>query len=235
MKLPSFNPYLGNNTQPMGLSRYLDGLLTNMGTLLLCNLYFLLCCIPIITIGPSLLALNKVCTMLVRGKSVHATRDFFDAFRKNFKAGIVITFTVVPVLLWNAYMMLVYLLIYLQTGEGMLHCCLFLFMYIFVSTFSMYLISLLVHLKANFYTTLRNTVLCCMIGKGSTIFGGISTAVLILDGPLCLPASVPLLLLIYFSFVMYHVGFFSWKVMDKHIFAPYYEEHPEEAEADGYC
>ena len=99
MKLPSFNPYLGNNTQPMGLSRYLDGLLTNMGTLLLCNLYFLLCCIPIITIGPSLLALNKVCTMLVRGKSVHATRDFFDAFRKNFKAGIVITFTVVPVLL----------------------------------------------------------------------------------------------------------------------------------------
>lgn len=61
---------------------------TRVFDLMWLNILFLLCCLPIITIGVSASALYSVCLKLVRNEETYVTRDFFHAFHQNLKQGI---------------------------------------------------------------------------------------------------------------------------------------------------
>ncbi|MCM1307402.1 MAG: YesL family protein [Butyrivibrio sp.] len=55
-----------------------------LGCLILVNIYFLLCCIPIVTIGASLTAADFVCYKMKEEPDVKITSVFFRAFASNF-------------------------------------------------------------------------------------------------------------------------------------------------------
>ena len=55
---------------------------------MLLNILFLLCCLPLVTIGASASALYSVCLKLVRNEETYVAKDFFHAFRQNLKQGI---------------------------------------------------------------------------------------------------------------------------------------------------
>lgn len=233
MKLPSFNPYLSNNDRPIGLARYFDTLFTNIAPLLLCNLLFILCCLPVVTAGPALIALNRVACKALQHKSIHIA-DFWDAFKKNFSQGILITFTLIPLLLWTLYLCGATLQCYLNGDMTLLPFCGFLVTYFSLCCYSIYLLPMLAYMNSNFTTVLKNAFFLCFVGSGYTIGGGISTAIIFTLVLLYLPKSLPLILLIYFSLTVYNACFFAWKTMDREIFQPYYEQHPEQAKKDHY-
>ena len=54
------------------------------------NILWLICCIPIVTVGPSTTALYYVMLKLVRDEESHNTRSFFRSFKQNLKQGIII-------------------------------------------------------------------------------------------------------------------------------------------------
>lgn len=58
--------------------------------LIILNLLWLLCCIPVITIGPATCSLFAVAMRLAKGEPVSVVRTFFHTFRENFWQGIVI-------------------------------------------------------------------------------------------------------------------------------------------------
>ena len=234
MKLPNFNPYLGKESHPVGLARYLDTLFMNIGQLMVCNLLFLVCSLPVITIGPGLIALSRICCTMLHGQSVAPVHDFFDAFKKNFKAGLIVTFTIVPLYIWEFYMSGAALQNYMETGEYLPQFLLFFVGFLLLNCFSLYLFPLLAYLKADGWTVLNNAFLLCFIGSGYTLFGGISSVILVAAGVLSLPNSLPLFITIFFCFLMYHFCFFGWKIVDQYVFTPYYEAHPEEMEQDHY-
>lgn len=64
--------------------------INKVGELLILNLLFLLCCIPIVTIGASATALYVVLFKLVRKESGYIVKDFFKAFACNFKKSTII-------------------------------------------------------------------------------------------------------------------------------------------------
>ncbi len=59
------------------------------------NILWLVCCIPIVTIGPSTAAFYSAMITLIRGEESYVYRDFFLAFRHKFRrnmgAGLLIT------------------------------------------------------------------------------------------------------------------------------------------------
>ena len=59
-------------------------LLDRLATLVMLNIYFLLCCLPLVTIGASTTALYTVTLQEARGDARSITASFFRAFRKNF-------------------------------------------------------------------------------------------------------------------------------------------------------
>ena len=62
-----------------------------VGDLVLVNILFLICSIPIVTLGASSAALNTVAFQMVRGEESGVARAFFSAFRKNLLQGVLLT------------------------------------------------------------------------------------------------------------------------------------------------
>lgn len=80
-----------------GFAWFLDILYREFFPMLGLNLIFLLYCLPIVTIGPAFVALNSLLMRMVRDKPVDVFRDFFPAFKENFKSGMVIFWVQVAV------------------------------------------------------------------------------------------------------------------------------------------
>lgn len=78
--------------------------LSRLADLVLLNIIFLICCIPIITIGASLTAMYKITLKIAFKEDGYIIRDFFKAFKQNFiQATIIwiITFFIGILLLFN--------------------------------------------------------------------------------------------------------------------------------------
>ncbi len=63
-------------------------LLTDIFDLVFANVLFLICCLPVLTIGPAISALYKVCRNIQESRGEGVVRTFFSAFKDNLKDGI---------------------------------------------------------------------------------------------------------------------------------------------------
>lgn len=64
--------------------------LSKMADLMWLNVLTLLCCLPVVTIGASLTALNYMALKIVRDEECYVTRGFFKSFKQNFRQATVI-------------------------------------------------------------------------------------------------------------------------------------------------
>lgn len=64
--------------------------LMRLGDMIILHVIWLICCIPIITIGPATVAANYVALKLVRDEGTSVVTMFFKAFRRNFRQGVVL-------------------------------------------------------------------------------------------------------------------------------------------------
>ena len=70
-----------------GFARFLEIVSSQCVSLLKVNLLFLLGCIPIVTIPLSLYAMNCVVLQMVQDRSIKCLRDYWEAFRREWKRG----------------------------------------------------------------------------------------------------------------------------------------------------
>ena len=77
-----------------------------LADIVILNLLTLVCSLPIITAGAAAAALNDACIRLVRMEDGELGRDYFRAFRANFKNGTLawLLFLVCAVLLYFDYL-----------------------------------------------------------------------------------------------------------------------------------
>lgn len=71
--------------------------LNRIGDIILANLLFLLCSIPLVTIGPSLTALYHCMLRIVKGNDNGTIKTFFRAFRQNFVQSLTAWLAIVAV------------------------------------------------------------------------------------------------------------------------------------------
>ncbi len=64
--------------------------LNKLADLMWLNILTMLCCIPVITVGPSLTAMHYMALKIVRNEEGYITRGFFKSLRENFKQGVAI-------------------------------------------------------------------------------------------------------------------------------------------------
>lgn len=73
----------------------------NIFDIFILNTLWLICCIPVFTIGPSTTACYYAAINLARGESSSVSRDFFRSFKQNFKQGV---FLGIPLLLLGLFL-----------------------------------------------------------------------------------------------------------------------------------
>ena len=121
--------------------------------IVLLNLLFLLCSIPIVTIGASLTAMHCVLLQFVRDDDVHFVKDFFKSFKREFRQS---TLLWLPMLLIAAVLFADQAMI-LPGLEGAPRTLLFLAT-LFFEVFWLLLMIYLWPLQARYTNPLRQTV-----------------------------------------------------------------------------
>ena len=64
--------------------------LTKFADLIILNVLTMICCIPIVTVGAAFTSLHYVCLKMARGEECYIVKDYFKAFKSNFKQATVI-------------------------------------------------------------------------------------------------------------------------------------------------
>ena len=64
--------------------------LNKVADLMWLNVLTLICCIPIVTVGPALTALHYMALKIARDEECYIARDYFKSFKLNLRQGIVI-------------------------------------------------------------------------------------------------------------------------------------------------
>lgn len=67
------------------------GLLNKSGEIILLNMVFLLCCLPVITLGPALASLYYATMKSIRRERGYPVREFFFSMKRTLKKGILLT------------------------------------------------------------------------------------------------------------------------------------------------
>ena len=81
--------------------------LWKMADLIALNLVWLVCCIPIVTIGPSTTAMYCVVRIIARGEWPAIFKTFFKAFKENFKQSLLVFLALlIPICLVAVYLLL---------------------------------------------------------------------------------------------------------------------------------
>ena len=65
--------------------------LTKMADLIILNILYMICCIPIVTIGAASTALYTVSMKAVKNEESYIIRGYFKAFKENFKISMTAT------------------------------------------------------------------------------------------------------------------------------------------------
>ena len=63
--------------------------MNRVADLMILNVIYILCCIPVITIGPATTALYYVTLKMARNEESYIVKSFFKSFKLNFKQGLV--------------------------------------------------------------------------------------------------------------------------------------------------
>ena len=191
--------------------------MSRVADLIILNLLCIVCCIPLVTIGPSIAAMFYVTLKMVRNEESYIVRGFFKSFKQNLKQGIVI----------NLIMLAAALLLYFDisicrsTPGTIGKVLMVLFMMILVVYLMIFLY--IYPVLAKFYNTIKNTftnaflmsirhlpytalMILVTAAPGSCIF--------LFQVPRYSPMVILLLVLIGFSGIAYINSHFFVKIFD---------------------
>ena len=145
------------------------------------SILWVICCIPVFTIGASTTALYYTVHKSIRGDRGYTTRTFFGAFRDNFKAATL------PYLIWLAVMIVLgcdAYITYQVLKTGSMKGAFFYFFLIMIAVaimWSAFLFPYIARFENGIFATLRNALLLAAAHIPSTIvIVGLSVGSLIL-------------------------------------------------------
>ena len=196
---------------------------TRLGELVLLNLCFLLCCLPVVTIGAASTALYTVCFHFDSKQEKTAVTSFFRAFRQNLKQGSLLWLIIGALCAGVCGLVLLFLRASGVARYGLLPSLVLLLVCLIVASYTFPLLSLFDNSCGG---TLKNALI---LGLGnlprSVCIVAVNLAPLILllaDFMLFLRLSI-FLVFLYFSGAAYVNTFLLRKVV-----APYLPEEAEE-------
>lgn len=207
--------------------------MSRVADLIILNLLFLLCCIPIVTIGPAITAMYYVTMKMVRNEESYIARSFFKSFRENLKQGLAIwLITLALVILEFMDFIIMRQLsggIYTVVKYGLLVIALLMVMIL------QYVFPLLAKFVNTVKNTIRNALLMSLRHLPYTILMlliSIAPIIAMLFNTTIFSYGILAYFLLGFSTLAFAKSFFLVKIFDKYI--PKDENEEEDKDADDW-
>lgn len=190
---------------------------SKLADLVILNFCFLICCIPVITIGASLTALYYTSLKMSEGDVTSVTREFFHAFRKNFRQAAVMWLISLAVLALTA------LDLYLSTGfqsilRPILHTAVLIFGLVFYMII-LYAFPLLARFENTTINMFKNAFIMCIRHLPYTLimaFISLAPVLIFLISPTSLPLIAMIYMLVGFGLTAFANSFLFSKIFIKY-------------------
>lgn len=190
---------------------------TKILRIIMVNILFLLTSIPLFTIPSSYAAMQKVVIGIVTEKDNPSIfKDYFQAFRNNFIVSTLfgwISLIILSGLSYGVYF-------YYVNSESILFLvfsffCMLLFFIIYA--ISMYGYLMMVSVQLSFKDLVKNSIILTLSYPLITLVSSLGSFLILMLGIGYFPYTVPLVLLVLFSFSCYFFTFISYAVIQKNI------------------
>lgn len=216
-------PGIDKNAPPKkGLALYIELLTVDFWGFISLNMLYVVCCLPIVTIGGATLAYNELCCKLIRNEHVFVISDFFDSFKQNFKKGILFS-VVLLLVLFDLLIIYTNAITYLENGlgsEGTIFWSIASILSILLTSLIAYLIPLVANLNLDFLFQLKNAFILMILGGWRTlVVSAFSIAAFIL-GFTYFPFSGIVFFIFGFYILIFTNCFFTWPIIEKYVVLP---------------
>lgn len=209
------------------------------GKLILINVLYLVCCLPLVTIGPATAGLMLVLRNMANEQPTFESSDFFDGFRKNFKQAFPVGLLFTLLFAVDLFGVWFYSQMAAERAEMKtlaMIAMIVLFGVFFILLFmSFYVYLLMVTCNLKFKPLMKNAFILSLVALKTNILTALSLigllALFLLPMFLYVslyPLSVILLVLYGASLPGLAVAFNSYPYITKYVTDPYYEEHADE-------
>ncbi|MCR5122027.1 MAG: DUF624 domain-containing protein [Ruminococcus sp.] len=199
-----------------------------MWKLMALNLLFILSCLPVVTIGPAIAAMTKVCRNWSQERNAFLWEDYWEAFKKNFKQSFIMGLIDVLFLVslsvaiptyneWakNSNLMFIPFLLCLS-------CAIVFFMMHF------YIYLMIVSTNLSMRQIIKNSFLLVSLGMKSSLWTLLVWIMVLFTMFILLPMSLIIVLFWPFSFLCFVSSFNCYPVVRKYVIQPYYDKRGED-------
>lgn len=202
-----------------GLALYIDLLTVDFWGFVSLNMLYVICCLPIVTIGGATLSYTEMCCKLIRNEHVFIFSDFFDSFKQNFKKGILFS---VILLLISFDLLIIYTntITYFEKGlgsEGIIFWSIASILSILLTSLIAYLIPMVASINLDFIFQVKNAfILMIVCGWRTLAVSAFNIAVFVL-GFTYFPFSGIVFFIFGFYILIFTNCFFTWPLIEKHV------------------
>ncbi len=233
-----FNGYLkegkgvSKNSSVTGIYGFFGKFKDKFWSLLGLNLLFLLFCIPVITIGPSFAAMNKICRYYVQGKNVYLFEDFWQAFKENFKQGLIvgilnglIAFVLIFTINWYNGQTATNSFMYVPFGVSIFCALLF-------ALVNLYIFPIMVTIDLKLKHLVRNSLILGLAGMKTNFIMIILLVAYALLGIFIIPFPILIIITLIFGFsIPCFINMFNaFRYIEKYLVLPMTPSEPTENE-----
>ncbi len=216
-------PGIDKNAPPKkGIALYIELITVDFWGFVGLNMLYVICCLPILTIGGSTLAYTELCCKLIRREHVFVLSDFFDSFRQNFKKGILLGM-VLLLILFDLFIIYTNAVTYLDSGvgyEGAVFWAITGILSILLTSIIAYLIPIAANLELSFLFQLKNAFILMVIGGWRTLAVSAFNVAAFVLGFTYFPLSGIVFLILGFYILIFTNCFFTWPLIEKYVVLP---------------
>lgn len=223
-------PGIDKNAPPKkGLWLYIELLTVDFWGLIGLNMLYVICCLPVISIGGATLAYNELCCKLIRKEHIFVFSDFFTSFKQNFKKGILFSVALILVL-FDLLIIYTNAITYLETGlgsEGTIFWSISIILSIFLTSLIAYLLPMVANLDLDILLQLKNAFILIIVGGWRTLAVSLFNISAFVFGLTYFPFSIIIFFIFGLYILMFTNCFLTWPLIQKYVVLKQNENNPE--------
>ncbi len=220
-----YNPGPGINKDAppkKGLALYIELITVDFWGFISLNMLYVICCLPVLTIGGATIAYTELCCKLLRREHVFVFSDFFGSFRNNFKKGILLSLVLLLVL-FDLLIIYTNVVSYIDTKLSagiVVFWAIAGILSILLTSLIAYLVPIIANLELDFLFQLKNAFILTLAGGWRTLAVSVFNMISFILFFTLFPFSGIVFFIIGFYILIFTNCFFTWPLIEKHVVLP---------------
>lgn len=191
------------------------------------NVLYVICCIPIVTIGPATAAFTKLLKYYMQERHVDMIRDFFGAFKSNFKQSFVVGIMDIALVVLFSVTLQYYWQQSVESTAMMVGFSLAMCTAIIIFLMHFYIYLMMVSTKLKLGDILKNSLILAISQMKTNIQIILFSLIIIIPMALFWQYIIPIIPFLPLSILGFIVCFIAYPVIRKIVIQPYYDQRGE--------